>query len=85
MADPDDIPPTVSGSETGSASKKGRGATRMKHLLANRGSNQRLAIDFDHNMNPIGPNAAEFISFVVRLLERSRVFFMTIGNWYRRA
>ena len=53
--------------------RKGRGSTHMGALVARRqGKKNRLHVEFDANMNPIGPEEDNFISYV-GYLARSKV------------
>lgn len=79
MADPDDIPPICGESDTRSTGRKGRRGTMMREVTARRGSNQRIPIDFDDNLDPIGPMAVKFKSFAA-VTARTRASIL-IDSW----
>ena len=60
--------------------RKGRGSTHMGALIARReNQKKRLHVEFDANMNPIGPEEDNFISYV-GYLARSKVRIV-ISDW----
>ena len=60
--------------------RKGRGSTHIGALIARRDSQKkRLHVEFDGNMNPIGPEEDNFISYV-GYLARSKVCIV-FSHW----
>lgn len=76
--------PSCSGSETGFTARKDRCATRMKNLTIICGANDRITIDFDCNINPIGAGGSSLFHSWGGLLEANRVYSLTVGKMYRR-